>query len=79
MQSLNKQLEIKVNSEEYSFNSDFGSRTFPLGKEIDENLPNGDVMKVKHNNVQFEYCLNKKIFKHRAPHHFLVINLSSNQ
>lgn len=44
--AANKQLEIKVDGDEYTISSGLGVRTFPLGKEVDEKLPDGNVIKV---------------------------------
>lgn len=45
--TASKQVEIKVDGNEYTISSGMGTRTYPLSKEIDEKLPDGKSMKVK--------------------------------
>lgn len=47
MLKASKELEIKVAGSEYTITSGIGSRTFPLDKEIDEPLHDGNVLKVE--------------------------------
>lgn len=44
--NASKELEIKASGSEYTVISGLGTRTFILDKEVDEKLPDGNVLKV---------------------------------
>lgn len=73
MLKASKELEIKAAGSEYTIISGIGSRSFPLDKEIDEPLPDGNALKVK--TIFFiKLVMIALVFNHRALHPFLVIS-----
>lgn len=48
-----KTIQVTVTGSEYTISSAFGTRSFTLGKETDEPLPNGIVLKVRVTHIYY--------------------------
>lgn len=76
--TINKEVEIKVDGNDYTLSGALGTRTFPLGKEIDEKLPDGHVLKVSIFLIKSACCI-LILDSNRAQHPLLETSLPSSQ